>query len=90
MKANHSCAHCGPDLRGPQKRIGIFAALVPGSLIVFLPKCPLCVAAYVATLTGVGVSVATISHVKFVLILLCAVSMLYLLAQFYVLRRHVR
>lgn len=65
-------------------------ALVPGSLLLFLPKCPFCVAAYVAAFTGVGVSVATISHLKFALILLCAVSMFYLLAHLSIFRRHVR
>ena len=90
MKAHHSCERCGPGLGGPRRGAGLFGALVPGSLLLLLPKCPLCVAAYVAAFTGIGVSVTMISYAKFILILLCAISMFYLLAHLSVFRRHVR
>ena len=84
MKPHSGCEGCG------LRRAGLLGALVPGSLLLLLPKCPLCIAAYVAAFTGLGVSVATISRVKFALILLCVVSMFYLLAHLSFLRRHVR
>jgi hypothetical protein len=89
MKAHPGCECRGPNSVGP-RRAGVLGALVPASLLLFLPKCPLCVAAYVAAFTGIGVSVATISHVKFVLMLLCVVSLFYLLAHSSFFRRHAR
>lgn len=84
MKPHSGCEGCGP------RRAGLLGALVPGSLLLLLPKCPLCVAAYVAAFTGIGVSVATISRVEFALGLFSAVSMVYLLAHLSFFRRHVR
>jgi len=45
--------------------------LVPGSLLLVLPKCPLCLAAYLAAATGVGIS---LTGARLVQILLAVVS----------------
>ena len=84
MRAHPKCEVCG------SRRAGLLGALVPGSLLLILPKCPLCVAAYAATLTGLGVSVATVSHIKFALVSLCIVSTFYFLAHLFFFRRRVR
>ena len=84
MRAHLKCELCGP------RRAGLLGALVPGSLLLILPKCPLCVAAYVAAFTGIGVSVATVSHIKFALASLCVVSTFYFLAYLSFFRRRVR
>ena len=45
--------------------------LLPSTLLLLIPKCPLCVVAYVAVATGLGISVSTAAGVRAALIALC-------------------
>jgi hypothetical protein len=49
------------------------ASILPGAALVMLPKCPLCIAAWLTLVTGVGVPVAAASHVRG-LIVVCWVA----------------
>ncbi len=52
--------------------------LFPATLLVLMPKCPLCVAAYVAFFTGVGVSVSTARWIRILMLVFCLTSLAYL------------
>ncbi|WP_428308396.1 hypothetical protein [Lacipirellula sp.] len=49
--------------------------LVPGTLLAFFPKCPLCVAGYVALATGLGLSLAAATYLRWGLLVLCVGSL---------------
>ena len=44
---------CGPASRRPSKAA---VSLLPGLLILILPKCPFCLAAWLTVATGIGIS----------------------------------
>jgi hypothetical protein len=67
--------------RGPRLRRRWFCLTewtFPSAILLLLPKCPLCIAAYVAVVTGVGISAATAALLKEVLVIVCATSLAYL------------
>lgn len=65
-----------------RRGISASAWLLPGGLLVLMPKCPVCFAAYIALFTGVGISIPAASGLRLFLIVACGVSLL-LLALFY-------
>lgn len=46
--------------------------LLPATILTALPKCPLCIAAYLAIATGFQVSISTAAYIRIAAIILCA------------------
>lgn len=64
----------------PVKRTGtVTAGLLSGLALLLMPKCPACVAAYIALGTGIGLTTSTVGHLRFGLILICS-SLLFISA----------
>jgi hypothetical protein len=45
--------------------------VIPGATLILLPKCPVCVAMYVALISGASISVASAARLRTLLLVLC-------------------
>ena len=77
----NACCHSSGNPKAPapmRKAREIFAWACPSALLVLMPKCPLCLAAYVTLWTGLGLSFAAATYFRWTLISLCIAALLFL------------
>jgi hypothetical protein len=66
----------GPCCRGSaRRRAGFTASILPGAMLMLLPKCPLCLAAWLGLVTGVGVSAVAATYVRGAMAMLCVAGL---------------
>ena len=73
MSEELACCCSGlSDTRAQRKSSGIVRTtagwLLPGVLMALIPKCPVCLAAYLSLLTGIGIQVSTAAYLRLALI----------------------
>ena len=62
-----------------QRGMGMIKLVFAPMLLAFVPKCPVCLAGYIAFATGLGISVSTATYLRFLMIILCVGSLVYFL-----------
>jgi len=63
-----------------KKVINAVRFILSGTLLVVMPKCPLCLAAYISLSTGTGISVASATWLRILLAIACVASLMYVVA----------
>ena len=57
--------------------------LFPATVLALMPKCPLCVAAYIALFTGIGISVSMARWIQVLMVVLCVTSLAFLALRYW-------
>ncbi|MCU1311476.1 MAG: hypothetical protein JWO20_2601 [Candidatus Angelobacter sp.] len=88
MNARRCCqikTRAGDNARRPASRLRrsgeIAGWIIPSVMLALLPKCPVCVAAYVALATGIGISLPTATYLRAMLVALCVASLVFIIAR---------
>lgn len=58
------------------------AWLLPSAVLVLVPQCPACLVAYVGLWTGLGLSLTTVTYLRWAMFVICGACVLYLGARF--------
>jgi hypothetical protein len=72
---NRSGGCCGSVAR---RAVDLIGWIVPSAILALIPKCPMCLAAYIALWTGIGLSLSAATYLRLSLLILCAGSLIYL------------
>ena len=60
-----------------RRSLDLTAKVIPVAVLAVLPKCPACLAAYVALGTGIGLSLTAATYIRLSLVVLCGASLAY-------------
>jgi hypothetical protein len=78
-----SCCHGNSTqatTASPARRVaGSTKWIIPTAVLALLPKCPMCVAAYITLVTGLGVSISAATWIRSGVIIMCVGALTFLL-----------
>jgi hypothetical protein len=81
-KAGERIAEGGPHRPSFLRRsLDLTPKIIPVAILAVLPKCPACLAAYLALGTGIGLSLTAATYLRLSLIVACVASLIFFVAQ---------
>ena len=87
--STHHCCQIGKDAVGRPRRPAsrwrrgseLLGWLLPTAVLALLPKCPACLAAYVALASGLSLSLSTATSLRIILVTLCLTSLAFMISR---------
>jgi hypothetical protein len=79
MKTNHCCENSRPA-KLVRRLIEVAGWVVPSTILALIPKCPACLAAYIALWSGIGLSLSAAMYLRTSLLVLSVGLILFLAA----------
>src|SRR5262245_20633545 len=77
MKTNRCCGNSRTPKPG-RRFVEVAEWIVPSAILALVPKCPMCLAAYIALWTGVGLSLSAAIYLRASLLIVSTVLILFL------------
>ena len=69
---------CSARKQGHSRKLAsIMSWFLPSALLLMVPKCPLCIVAYIGVVSGIGISVSTAAGLRTLLISGCLCLLVY-------------
>jgi hypothetical protein len=82
IKAGQRIAEGDPHPASFSRRsLQLITKMIPVAILAVLPKCPACLAAYVALGTGIGLSLTAATYLRLSLIVACVASLMFFVAK---------
>lgn len=63
---------------GGRRAARVAGWVMPGTVLALMPKCPACLAAYIALATGLGISISAAAVLRSSLIVICVMALVVL------------
>ncbi len=76
-----ACCNAGRTTTWVRRVREILAWILPGAILMLVPKCPACLAAHVALWTGLGLSFSTATYLRSAMLLFCVALLIFLVVQ---------
>src|SRR5262245_18321879 len=77
MKTNQCCGNSRTPRLG-RRFVEVAEWILPSAILALIPKCPMCLAAYVALWTGIGLSLSAAIYLRAALVVVSIAVILFL------------
>lgn len=78
---NRACCQSHGRARMVSRSRGFAGWIVPGAVLALVPKCPLCIAAYLALVTGMGISISAAARLRWGVVIACLAWLTWMVAR---------